>query len=182
VTTQQDPRAADLKAWCASLSEEIAHFRVELQRCQRALADAEEKQALVRRLLELDGEVPKPNTRGSTGLDAGDSLASEGTSTAAVSMILRAPALANSQPLEDAVASILEVSRKPMHVSDIRLRLMADGVRIPGRGDDANVIVRLRKAPDRFTRTARGTYALTHWGLPSLDDHAGKRTRIRAKR
>jgi hypothetical protein len=173
VTPEQDLPAADLRVWSASLSQEIADLRAELQRCQSALAEAEEKQALVQRLLELDGQPsePLPNPNGD---EAGE------PSRRATTMTRRA--VPTSHDLEDAVAAILEEAKKPLHVSDIRLRLISEGVRIPGRGDDANVIVRLRKAPERFTRTARGTYALASWRLPSLDNAVARRKRSRARR
>jgi hypothetical protein len=176
MATEGDPRPAHLRAWSASLSQEVEHLRVQLEQIQHALAEAEEKQALVQRLLELDGEVPellltskgRPDTAEAASL--GDGLG---------------PAPAGSgggQSLEDAVVSILRASGQPLHVSDIRARLIADGIRIPGRGDDANIIVRLRKIPEQFTRTARGTYALADWGLPSLDSSIGKRKRSQSRR
>jgi hypothetical protein len=94
---------------------------------------------------------------------------------------LRVVATAHTE-LEEAVASILGEAGAPLHVSDIRTRLISAGVRIPGKGDDANIIVRLRKAPDQFTRTARGTYALASWGLPSLDQNASRRRKTRSGR
>jgi hypothetical protein len=176
---ENELRTQDLRDWASALSEQIGALRAELRRCQAELAAAEERQGLVHRLLELDGDTtaepicseddhdtqPSAEPEASH-LDNGHALASRPT----------------GRSLEDAVASILEGSGEPMHVGDIRLRLIADGVPIPGRGDDANIIVRLRAAPERFTRTARGTYALAAWGLPSLDSKPaakGRRSRTR---
>ena len=64
-----------------------------------------------------------------------------------------------------------------MHISDIRSSPLEKGIPIPGRGDEANVIVRLRRLEDRFTRTARGTYGLAEWKLPALASKAGRRKR-----
>lgn len=171
--TGQDLQTVDLRAWAAALSQEIESLRAELDRCQQALAGAEEKQALVRRLLELDGQSsdapPKHNGH-------------EADSPAAPHGVTARSTAGATKDLEDAITAILEEVGKPLHVSDIRLRLIEEGVPIPGRGDDANVIVRLRKAQERFTRTARGTYALAAWGLPSLDTKVARRKRSRSQR
>ena len=66
--------------------------------------------------------------------------------------------------LQSAVHAILEEHGKPMHISEIRVALLARGVPIPGRGTDANIIVHLRRAKDMFTRQGRGTYALNGQG------------------
>jgi hypothetical protein len=160
----------DLQAWASALSEEIEVLRSEIQRSQAALSEAEEKRSLVQRLMELDRQAVEiesstnhahPFVPFTVTLNSADNTE------------------ANSHDLEDAVAAILDEAGSPLHISAIRRRLIDNGVRIPGRGDDANVIVRLRKDPDRFTRTARGTYALTAWGLPSLDTLIAKRNRRR---
>ena len=70
--------------------------------------------------------------------------------------------------LEATVEGILRSAGRPIHISDIRSSLLEKGIPIPGRGDEANVIVRLRRLEDRFTRTARGTYGLAEWKLPAL--------------
>lgn len=71
-------------------------------------------------------------------------------------------------PLLNAVAEILARNDEPMRISEIRRELSAKGVQIPGQGKDANIIVYLRQSSD-FCRTAVGTYALSAWGLPTID-------------
>jgi hypothetical protein len=149
-------RTADLRTWSDSLARDIEELRAEAQRCQAALSRAEEQQALVQRLLQLD-EQRSDSALGVGANELGDleSLASSSRPE-------------GNRSLEESVAEILTNADRPLHISDIRAQLVSNGVRIPGRGDDANIIVRLRKDPERFTRTARGTYALASWGLPSL--------------
>jgi hypothetical protein len=79
--------------------------------------------------------------------------------------------------LEAAVEQILREAGEPLHISSIRQILLDRRVPIPGRGDDANIIVRLRRLNQQFMRTARGTYGLTEWGLPALSGKAHKRRR-----
>jgi hypothetical protein len=54
-----------------------------------------------------------------------------------------------------------------MHIRDIRNALIQKGVPLPGKGDEANIILRLRRDNARFIRTERGTYALVEWNLPA---------------
>jgi hypothetical protein len=60
--------------------------------------------------------------------------------------------------LLDECERILRASSEPMHVTILMQRLSDDGIPIPGRGDVANVIGRLRLSPKRFKRIGRGTY------------------------
>jgi hypothetical protein len=135
------------------------------------LAEAEERRNLVNRLLELGG-VHEPNgARGAQQratpvpppVPKGESGAS------------RTNPASKTTDLEAAVETILTEAGTPLHISTIRERLIERGVAIPGRGDDANIIVRIRKPGTQFTRTARGTYALASWGLPSVDKARGRR-------
>lgn len=161
---------APLEQWSQELATEIDQLKRQISELETRLAAAEERQSLVNRLLELEGistnqneSAPgwqvRPNPSNST--SAGGSAGSE---------------------LEDAVASILEESGTPLHIADIRARLIEMGVSIPGRGEDANIIVRLRKADERFTRTARGTYGIAAWGMPSIDGAKKAKTARRSKR
>jgi hypothetical protein len=65
--------------------------------------------------------------------------------------------------IQEHTYQILRESGKPMHVSEIKARLIDRAVPIPGRGTDANIIVHLRRAPRVFERKARGTYGLLEW-------------------
>jgi hypothetical protein len=162
----------DLRAWAAGLEQEVFRLQDQLEGDRRHLALAEEKLNLVKRLMELDGT----STQGT---------AHEGSVQTAGVPENDGPRLRSSEvapgELEDSVEAILADEGQPLHISKIRERLISKGVRIPGRGDDANIIVRIRKFENRFTRTARGTYALAAWGLPSLDD-AKTRRRARARK
>jgi hypothetical protein len=144
-----------LKAWAESLASDVARLTVQLKDVQHELAAAQERFNLVKRLLELDetGQIQGPSEmpKRIAPVESDGSLES------------------HELELEDAVAKVLADSGEPLHIAEIRNRLIASGVSIPGRGDDANIIVRIRKFDDRFTRTARGTYALASWGLPSVD-------------
>jgi hypothetical protein len=90
----------------------------------------------------------------------------------------RSPRSGAKSAIEDHVASLLEAEGAPLHITDIRNTLIERGVPLPGRGDEANIIVRLRRATDRFVRTGRGTYGSVSWGLEEVSP---TRTRRRSK-
>jgi hypothetical protein len=77
--------------------------------------------------------------------------------------------------VEDRIEEILERAREPMHITAIRNALVEMGVPLPGRGDEANLILRIRRDKARFVRTERGVYGLTGW-------HVSEYAPIRKKR
>jgi hypothetical protein len=79
------------------------------------------------------------------------------------------------------VEAILAEKGEPMHIGALRDVLIERGIPLPGRGDEANIIVRLRRDDTRFTRTGRGTYGLTAWGLPAVAPTRRKKVRRRRK-
>lgn len=156
---------ASVRAWAKGLKERVAALRQEITDKQNQLSRAEEQLNLLTRLLDL--EVGQ-NSGGSQVLkdDVQPHVSNE-----------RSDRLAGSD-IGDAVASVLKAAGEPRHISIIRQALIDRGVAIPGKGDAANIIVRI--SPDqRFVRTARGTYSLAEWGLPTL---ASIRKRARRNR
>ena len=148
----------ELEAWSSALRAEVERHRQMIDDLTKQLAQSEERLNLVNRLLELDGSsLP-------TVVD--EELTATPPSEAGLSAQAKEP----HDPvatLEDGVERVLEAVGVPTHISRIRAQLINDGIPIPGRGEDANVIVRI-SADERFCRTSRGTYALTSWGIPAM--------------
>jgi hypothetical protein len=71
---------------------------------------------------------------------------------------------ASTRSVSELVREVLAARGKPMHISDIREALIAQGHSIPGRGTDANIIAHIIR-DESMARVARGTYALASWGL-----------------
>jgi hypothetical protein len=94
-------------------------------------------------------------------LESGDKT-QEGQPTLAMPPIA-SPSSSVGSELQAAVRRILESRRKPMHVREIRGVLTEQGIPIPGKGTDANLIVHLRRAPTIFEPCGRGTYGLADW-------------------
>jgi hypothetical protein len=157
-----------LSVWQATLTRQAESLRAEIRARQTDLAQVEERLSLVTKLIEVETRAlaGHPETMGEAAPAAGAARPAQSAREA-------------SPDLEDAVEEILRASGEPLHISKIREALVARGAPIPGRGDDANIIVRLRRSDDRFTRTARGTYGLSEWGIPPL---ASKTRKSRRKR
>lgn len=155
-TSQADvgQRLQQLRDWEAAAQREVDQRSAELAAVQQRLTAAREQVELLGRLIRLTEQEP----RGSV------SIATPPTSDWSV-----------RADLEGHVEQVLEAAGGPMHISDIRRALIDRGVPLPGRGDEANIIVRLSRASETFTRTARGTYALASWGLPAMPPRRPRR-------
>jgi hypothetical protein len=166
VDTDDNAVVAQLEEWRSNLAQLADRLRSEIRAKQAELARIDERLSLIGRLIQVDTEgTPPAAARPYPNVDPPVS----GT----------APATTGSE-LEDAVEAILRESGAPQHISAIRSQLLARGVPIPGRGDEANIIVRLRRLNSRFTRTARGTYGLAVWGVAEMTSQ--RRGRRRAGR
>lgn len=161
--TQEYIDLLGLKQSHDQMTSRVEVIRSEINRLRQELSDLEVKLGLVSKLIELENRPNlAPADEPPPSVDLDESLA-----------IDKAEVMSDDF-IEIEVEAILEAAGSPMHISKIRNQLIERGVRIPGRGDDANIIVRLRKGDGRFIRTARGTYALPKWNLPSID---AKRTK-----
>jgi hypothetical protein len=168
--TKGPPDIEDLLAWQERLTGQVEELRAEISFKQEMLAQVEERLALVTKLLEVESRAHGLLSSSSHDGSPSPLASAKGQS-----------ALLDTHALEDQVEEVLRAAGEPMHISAIRDALLARAVPIPGRGDDANIIVRLRRLQDRFTRTARGTYGLTEWGLRALASKTRKRGRAGAR-
>ncbi len=162
------PDRESLETWAKALADEIAVLGENVRRAESELEAAEERLQLVERLIEVESPAGLVDTE--------PILVTSGKDTPPRAKVEDAAA-GNALTLEDAVAAILAEAREPLHISTIRESLVERDVPIPGQGTDANVIVKIRQQP-RFSRTARGTYALAEWGLPSLDSRKKSKKRV----
>jgi len=170
VHTDYEPDRGQLSAWREALQRQADELRAEIQAKHAQLTQIDERLELVRRLVEL----PEAGLSSSPPRPPVDPI--EGNPTMEPS---RFTADGGYPELETGVIQILRQAGAPLHISEIRRQLLERRVAIPGRGDDANIIVRLSRT-HRFTRTARGTYGLVDWGLPRLPSRPA-RTRRRAR-
>jgi hypothetical protein len=165
--------AADLdslSAWQTALTRQAEDLRREISTKQADLATTEERLSLVTKLIDVETRARGGSPERSDKMGTPERRTPDMPARTAV-----------TADLEQAVEEILRAAGAPLHISEIRTTLINQEVPIPGRGDDANIIVRLRRFEDRFTRTARGTYGLAEWGIPALASKTPKRRRA-AKR
>jgi hypothetical protein len=135
-----------LQAWTEDIEREIADLTSDILPLQQRLDAAREKLDLVRRLIHLSAPSATSLPRNAD-------------------TVPPSPQVPVLPGIEDRIEDILSSSGKPMHIRELRATLIQMGVPLPGRGDEANIILRLRRASNRFVRTERGTYALTAWNL-----------------
>jgi hypothetical protein len=119
---------------------------LQLEAVEHDVAIEEERASLLRRLLDLDNTKAEPSP----------ARKSPSKSTPA-STQPKTPRMR----LEDAVVAILSDQPKPVHIGEIRSKLVERGIRIPGKGTDSNIIARIIKEP-RIERASgrRGFYQL----------------------
>lgn len=70
--------------------------------------------------------------------------------------------------LLDACERLVRSAGKPLHIGELHAALLKEGVPIPGRGTEANLLVRLHRSNGRFVRTGRGTYAPVSMGVQEI--------------
>ena len=154
----------DLEAWAEVTEGEIAELRRQMLPLEERMAAARERLDLIRRLIGLAEKTNNTATPRSP-TDSSDGTATSGQRAAA--------------SLEAHIETVRPDRGEPMHIGDLREALIERGVPLPGRGDEANIIVRLRRDQSRFTRTGRGTYGLAAWGLPAVTPIRTRKVRAR---
>lgn len=81
-----------------------------------------------------------------------------------------------SGSIADCAYSILRDLGQPIYYKDLSRKMLDNGISIPGKDPPANLLTHISR-DDRFTRTARGVYALTEWRLPKKPMRPSKRKR-----
>ena len=154
--------AGTLSQWAQSVEKEIAELSASIAPLQERLEGAKEKLDLIHRLMHLAGPA----------ISSGEVFAGQGRLHQKTSGV---PAI------EQRIEEILVAAAKPLHISEIRATLVQMGVPLPGRGDEANLILRLRRDTTRFVRTGRGFYGLTAWNMPVYAPPHKKKRILRGK-
>ncbi len=162
--TLVDAPLKDLEAWAAATEKEIEEIRTQMLPLEERMATARERLDLIRRLVGLADPART-------------------TSTQAPARVIRvdneSPSVPSTSDVEAQLEAILAEAGQPLHIRALREALIARGVPLPGKGDEANIIVRLRRDERRFTRAGRGMYALAAWGMPTVIPTRKKKIRHR---
>jgi hypothetical protein len=78
----------------------------------------------------------------------------------------------------ESTIALLRDEHRPMHISELMAALQEKQVRIPGSGQQANLISYLRR-DGRIVRPSRGIYGLGEWGLKDATTPSRKRKRTK---
>lgn len=141
----EQERIAELNRWRSEAVAAVEAGRRELADLQRRITQNEQRIQLVDELLAIEGfESPSARTTG------------------------------EPDTLLNVCEEIMVANNRPMHIRELHEALLARGVMIPGRGTEANLIVRLQRSEGRFVRVGRGMYA-----PKGLDIPAAKPVRVR---
>ncbi len=132
-------KVMELQEWQSEAHEELERAQVDVARAQKRLEEAQNRLRLLNQLLALE----------------------QGKSSDAVKDTRQDPVY-----FLDACEQILRDAGKPIHIKELQSALLERGVPLPGRGTEANLIVRLKRSDGRFVRTGRGTYGLPEFGVP----------------
>jgi len=124
-------KVTELQKWHDEASSELVEANRHLVDAQAEVANLEEKIKSLETLLVLEGAMPKAEQK-----SAHDTLDS----------------------LIDAVEGTLFQAGHALRLADIREALSSEGVPIPGKGTDANLISRLQRSDGRIVRVGRGLY------------------------
>jgi len=68
------------------------------------------------------------------------------------------------------------MEKKPLHYSDIYKLLVKNGIPVPGKNPEANLLTQISR-DERFVRVSPGTYGLADWGLTPVKKVVRKRKR-----
>jgi hypothetical protein len=143
-----EPRAKELSRWRAEAAASLEAARRELVDLQKVLREHEHRLQLLDDLLALEGAPSLSNTVSS---ELDDIL--------------------------DASEQIISSNEQPMHIRELHAALVKRGIHIPGKGTEANLIVRLQRSEGRFIRVGRGLYAPRSLQLPEKSPAKVRRVR-----
>jgi hypothetical protein len=141
---------------------------VELEVAQTSLAAAQQRvEACRERLRLLDRLLTVENGPELVALSRENSQTAQGL----------APPI---DDLLDACEKLVRNAGRPLHIKELHTALLNEGIPIPGRGTEANLLVRLHRSNGRFVRTGRGTYAPVSMGTQEVRPTQRRRVSARS--
>jgi hypothetical protein len=152
IVRMNNDRLAELNRWRTEALAALDAAAKDLAEIQKRIKQNEQRVQLVDGLLALEG-IPTKSTRNTS----------------------------DSDVILDACDEIISANERPMHIRDLHAALLERGVVIPGKGTEANLIVRLQRSEGRFMRVGRGTYAPSSFQLPEKSPVRVKRLRSRKR-
>jgi hypothetical protein len=147
---EDSKRVGELRRWKAEAVAELEAAQAGLAAAQQQSEACRERLRLLDRLLAVESG---PEAAGSS-QESSMQTAQEPTS-----------------PTDDLLYACEKVVRnagRPLHIKELHAALLNEGIPIPGRGTEANLLVRLHRSNGRFVRTGRGTFAPVSMGAQEV--------------
>ena len=72
------------------------------------------------------------------------------------------------QDLQAHIEEILKENGEPLHINKLHRLLAKRGAALPDEGEEASIILHLRKGNSKFVRTGKGTYGLRVWDISEV--------------
>ena len=138
------------------MTKELEDARQQLAEVQKRIRESEQRLELVNNLLAL--ESPHES----------------------IGHVEKSPPVLADELL-DACGELIRAAGRPMHIRELHAALLERGVPLPGRGAEANLIVRLQRSGGRFVRVGRGTYAPADFGVAEVKPTRKHRRARRSK-
>ena len=140
-----------LKAALDAAQAQVSAARRDRDSAEERLRLAEREVTLLTELAKLRGVKP----------------AADGDAKSPAEDVVAARTGAGSDAVEAAVA-VLREHGEPLAIRPLMRAVVDRGARIPGRGEQANLISALTRAPE-ITRPQRGIYALAEWQAAAVE-------------
>lgn len=157
--------AEELRAALEAATHTAEQIRVQIADLKTKLDAIERERSLLEQLLHLrDGVTP--------------------VQTPAASAQRHSASRPSDESLQDAVVRLIETRGEVMHIGDLMEQLVSEGVPIPGKGTQDNVISRIAN-DHRIARPGRGRYglkALGHEDNETLTDQCEQFLRDKIRR
>lgn len=171
------PPIADdvLREAVSAAQARVEDERERLNEAEERLRSAEHELALLIRLGRLRGltEMAECNLVLPSGDEGQVEAAREHASAAQHAATGRAA-------LVPTVADVLREHGKPMPIRLLMAEVVSRGAKIPGRGEQANLISVIMRAPE-IVRLQRGVYGLREWSPNGMAEPSARRTTKRRK-
>lgn len=165
---------SQLRAWAETTERDIQEIKEAIAPLQEKMENASQRLDLIKRLIHLsEAGATRPKVKG----DHQHTPRPAQTANIRPETVIGLPS-----SLEDHIEDILQLADSPMHVSEIRETLIERGLPLPGKGEEANIIVRMGRSENRFVRTGKGTYGLSSWNFQPVTPTRKVRSRRRSKR
>src|SRR5262245_31866857 len=129
----EDGRVEELRQWLAEASADFKRAQADVAAAQQRVEACRERIRLLERLMAVEG-CPHPEFAVESAKESGP-----------------------ADEILDACEALVQSAGRPLHISELHAALLKEGTPIPGRGTEANLLVRLHRSNGRFVRTGRGT-------------------------